>query len=218
MKLMAIGKAAEYTGYSIQHLRDLHKQGKLIPNHIAESGHRRYTQEQLDEFVRIKKLKEKPRKIIGYCRVSSKKQSGDLERQIENVRTFLLAQGKSFEIITDIGSGINYNKQGLQKLIKLVNQDEVETIFVLYKDRLLRYGYELLEYVSSLHGTLIQVIDQTDKTEQQELVEDLVQIITVFACKLQGKRSQKARKAVNELVQGLQDKDFAEPDATRSTF
>jgi predicted site-specific integrase-resolvase len=106
----------------------------------------------------------------------------------------------------------------LQKSIKLVNQDEVETIFVLYKDRLLSYGYELLEYVSSLHGTLIQVIDQTDKTEQQELVEDLVQIITVFACKLQGKRSHKARKAVNELVQGLQDKDFAEPDATGSTF
>ena len=71
---------------------------------------------------------------------------------------------------------------------------------VFYKDRLLRFGFELVEYIASLYDFNIEIIDHTEKTEQQELVEDLVQIITVFSCKLQGKRANKARKLVKELI------------------
>ena len=82
---------------------------------------------------------------------------------------------------------------------KIVNS-EVEKIVVLYKERLLRFGFEMLEYIAGLYGCEIEIIDNTQKTEQQELVEDLVQIITVFSCKLQGKRANKAKKIIKELI------------------
>jgi predicted site-specific integrase-resolvase len=144
----------------------------------------------------------KPKITVGYCRVSSQKQKDDLERQIENVRIYLLAQGKPFEIISDIGSGINYKRIGLSKLIDKINNNEVEKVVILYKDRLARFGFELIEYIAEMHGCKIEVIDNTKKTEQEELVEDLVQIITVFSCKLRGKRAHKAKKLIKELIGG----------------
>ena len=123
-----------------------------------------------------------PRKVIGYCRVSSRKQKDDLERQVENLRTYLYALGNPFEIITDIGAGINYTKEGLQELIRRIEANQVEKVVVLYKDRLLRFGFELLETIATIHGCKIEIVDTTRESEQQELVEDLVQIITVFSC------------------------------------
>ena len=143
--------------------------------------------------------------VFGYCRVSSNKQKDDLERQIENMKLYLTAQGKSFEIISDIGSGINYKKKGLQELLKRISGNQVEKVVVLYKDRLLRFGFELVEYIASLYHCEIEIIDHTEKTEQQELVEDLVQIITVFSCKLQGKRANKAKKMIQELTRDEKD-------------
>ena len=81
------------------------------------------------------------------------------------------------------------------------NGNQVEKVVVLYKDRLLRFGFELIEYIASLYNCEIEIIDNTEKSEQQELVEDLVQIITVFSCKLQGKRANKAKKLIRELMQ-----------------
>ena len=124
------------------------------------------------------------------------------------MKLYLTAQGKTFEIISDVGSGINYKKKGLKELIKRISQNKVEKVVVLYKDRLLRFGFELVEYIASLYNCDIEIIDNTEKSEQQELVEDLVQIITVFSCKLQGKRANKARKLVKELIEeGGEDDD-----------
>lgn len=106
-----------------------------------------------------------------------------------------------FEIITDIGSGINYNKNGLNKLIDMIVSGEVEKIVILYKDRLVRFGFELIENICNKYGTTIEIIDNTEKTEEQKLVEDLVHIITVFSCRLQGKRANKAKKMIRELTQ-----------------
>ena len=78
---------------------------------------------------------------------------------------------------------------------------------VLYKDRLLRFGFELIEYIASLYNCDIEIIDSTENSEQQGLVEDLVEIITVFSCKLQGKRANKARKLVEELTDEGGEKD-----------
>jgi len=143
----------------------------------------------------------KNRKVVGYCRVSSNKQKEDLERQIENVKTYMYAKGYSFEIVSDIGSGINYNKKGLNQLISMITSYEVDKIVILYKDRLLRFGYELIETLCGKYGTSIEIIDNTERTEEQELVEDLIQIVTVFSCKLQGKRAHKAKKMIKELME-----------------
>lgn len=87
-----------------------------------------------------------------------------------------------------------------KELMKRISQNKVDKVVVFYKDRLLRFGFELVEYIANLYDCDIEIIDHTEKTEQQELVEDLVQIITVFSCKLQGKRANKARKLVKELI------------------
>jgi putative resolvase len=87
-----------------------------------------------------------------------------------------------------------------KELMKRISQNKVDKVVVFYKDRLLRFGFELVEYIASLYDCDIEIINRTEKTEQQELVEDLVQIITVFSCKLQGKRANKARKLVKELI------------------
>lgn len=205
MKYYSINEFSKILGVSAQTLRNWDANGKLHPHHTSSNGYRYYSHEQLSQVMNINPNID--RKIIGYCRVSSNKQKDDLQRQIENMKMYLISQGKPFEIISDIGSGINYKKKGLKELIKLITQNKVEKVVVLYKDRLLRFGFELIEYIACLYNCEIEIIDNTEKSEQQELVEDLVQIITVFSCKLQGKRANKARKLVKELIEGGEDSD-----------
>lgn len=200
MKYYSIGEFSKLIGKTSQTLRDWDKKGEFKPHHVTPSGYRYYSQEQLNNFLGIKG-KAKPKKVIGYCRVSSYKQKEDLERQIENVKTFMIARGYQFEVISDIGSGINYNKKGLNQLIDMVTNSEVEKIVILYKDRLLRFGFELVENLCNKYGTIIEIIDNTERAEEQELVEDLIQIITVFSCRLQGKRANKAKKMIKELLE-----------------
>ena len=197
-KYYSINKFSKILGVSAQTLRNGDKKGKLHPHHTSSNGYRYYSHEQLNQVMNVKPNLD--RIVIGYCRVSSNKQKDDLERQIENMKLYLTAQGKPFEIISDIGSGIDYKKKGLKELMKRISQNKVDKVVVFYKDRLLRFGFELVEYIASLYDCDIEIIDHTEKTEQQEIVEDLVQIITVFSCKLQGKRANKARKLVKELI------------------
>ncbi len=197
LKYYTINKFAKIIGVTPQTLRNWDRSGRLHPHHTSTNGYRYYSEEQLCAVTGIQFV---PRKVIGYCRVSSRKQKDDLERQVENLRTYLYAQGNPFEIITDIGSGINYKKNGLQELIRRIEANRVEKVVVLYKDRLVRFGFELLETIATIHGCKIEIVDTTRKSEQQELVEDLVQIITVFSCKLQGKRTYQAKKMIQELA------------------
>lgn len=205
MKYYSINEFSKILGVSAQTLRNWDKSGKLHPHHTSTNGYRYYSHEQLGQVMNIKTNVDK--KVIGYCRVSSNKQKDDLKRQIENMEMHLTSQGKPFEIISDIGSGINYKKKGLKELIKLITQNKVEKVVVLYKDRLVRFGFELIEYLASLYNCEIEIVDNTEKSEQQELVEDLIQIITVFSCRLQGKRANKTRKLVKELIDSGEDND-----------
>ena len=201
MKYYSIGEFANKIGKTIQTLRNWDKNEKLKPAYVTAGGTRYYSQEQLNQILGLKDTTELKKKTIGYCRVSSHKQKDDLERQIENVKTYMYARGYQFEIISDIGSGINYNKKGLNQLIDMITNSEVEKVVILYKDRLVRFGYELIENLCKKYGTTIEIIDNTEKTEDQELVEDLIQIVTVFSCRLQGKRANKAKKMIKELIE-----------------
>ncbi|MDY6153707.1 MAG: IS607 family transposase [Terrisporobacter sp.] len=201
MKFYSIGQFSKLIGKTNQTLRNWDKDGILKPHHVSESGYRYYSQEQLNHFLGLKQEVQLNKKTIGYCRVSSYKQKDDLERQIDNVKTYMYAKGYSFEIISDIGSGINYNKKGLNQLIDMVTNSEVDKIVVLYKDRLIRFGFELIENICNKYGTAIEIIDNTEKTEEQELVEDMIQIVTVFSARLQGKRANKAKKMIKELLE-----------------
>lgn len=122
MKYYSIGEFADKIGKTIQTLRNWDKNNTFKPAYVTTGGTRYYSQEQLNNFLGLKIKTKINKKIVGYCRVSSTKQKDDLERQIENVRTYMIAKGYQFEIITDIGSGINYNKKGLNQLIDMITQ------------------------------------------------------------------------------------------------
>ena len=203
MKYYSIHEFSKLISRTPQTLRNWDLSGRLKPHHTGANGYRYYSHQQLNELLGIADIQ---RKVIGYCRVSSNKQKDDLIRQVENMDKYLSSLNCEYEIIQDVGSGINYSKRGLKSLLKKINNKEISKIVVFYKDRLLRFGFELVEYMANLNGCEIEVLDNTEKTEQQELIEDLIQIVTVFSCKLQGKRANKTRKLVDELIEDESEK------------
>ena len=204
MKYYSAKTVTQILGVTAQTLRNWDKEGKLKPSYTKSNGYRYYSEEDVMSYTKERDRK-KERKLVGYVRVSSKKQEDDLIRQKENLETYLKQTNQEYEIISDIGSGINYNKPGLKKLIEKINKKEVDEIVVLYKDRLLRYGFELVDYFAKLNNVKIRVLDKINKTEDEELVEDLVQIITVFSCKIQEKRKAKTKRILEEIKEKIEE-------------
>ena len=197
--MLSIGKFAKSLGVSIQTLRNWDKEGKLKPTYVTENGYRYYSEDLLNKFRNIKNINKIKKKNILYARVSTKNQKDDLDRQVDNLKQYAYSKGYSFEIITDIGSGINYKKEGLLKMINLVECGEVDRIIVLYKDRLIRFGYDLIEYICKLNDTKIEIVDNSTISKEQELTEDLIQIITIFANRLYGARSKKTINLIKSV-------------------
>ena len=204
MKYYSAKTVTQILGVTAQTLRNWDKEGKLKPAYTKSNGYRYYSEEDVLSYTKERDTK-KERKLVGYVRVSSKKQEDDLNRQKENLESYLKQTNQEYEIVSDVGSGINYNKPGLKKLIEKINKKEADEIVVLYKDRLLRYGFELIEYFAALNNVKIRVLDKINKTEDEELVEDLAQIITVFSCKIQGKRKSKTKKILEEIKEKINE-------------
>lgn len=139
-----------------------------------------FDSEELDVYLG-KTPEKSQRTAIGYCRVSTKKRMADLERQADVVEIYMQKQGWQYQIIEDIGSGMNYKKPGLLKLIDLLINRKVSHIVITHKDRLLRFGFELVEYLAKKMETEIVIINQgEERNSAQELTDDLIAIITVF--------------------------------------
>ena len=204
MKYYSSKTVTKILGVPAQTLRNWDKEGKLKPSYIKSNGYRYYSEDSILSYTQERKTK-KNLNVIGYARVSSKKQEDDLNRQIDYLKQYISNKYQTFEIISDIESGINYNKKGLQKLIEKINRKEVDIIVVVYKDRLLRFGFELIEYFASLNNVKIEVLDKKDKSEEQELTEDLIQIIKVFSCKLQSKRKSKTKALINDFYKKIKE-------------
>ena len=204
MKYYSSKTVTQILGVTAQTLRNWDKEGKLKPAYVKSNGYRYYSEDSILAYTNDKRKNKKELNVVGYARVSSKKQSDDLERQVNNLKAYLDSKYDEYEIITDIGSGINYTKPGLKRLIEKINKKEVDLIVVLYKDRLLRFGFELVEYFANINDVKIEVLDKIDKNQDQELVEDLVQIVTVFSCKIQGKRKAKTKELLSDFSQKIE--------------
>ena len=205
---LSINKVSKILGVTPQTLRNWDKSGYFKPEQTRNNGYRYYSQTQIDNFIEKRsKDKYKNRINVGYCRVSTTKQKEDLKRQADNLNLYLKSLNQSYQIIKDIGSGINYNKKGLKELITLICKHKVDTVYVLSKDRLVRFGFELIEYFAELNDCRIVVLDNEDKSKEQELVEDLMQIITIFSCRLHGQRASKTRQLMQDLVNINEDKN-----------
>ena len=199
MKYYSSKDVTKILGVTAQTLRNWDKEGKLKPSYTKSNGYRYYSEDVILSYTQERKTK-KDVNVVLYARVASKEQQDDLERQISNLKEYAKDKYEKYDVISDIGSGINYEKPGLKRLIEMINKKQVDIIVVLYKDRLLRFGFELVEYFAKLNNVKIEVIDKIDKNKDQELVEDLVQIITVFSCKLQGKRKKKTKELLQKTI------------------
>lgn len=196
--LMSIGKFSKEIGVSISTLRTWDKTGYLKPAKVLDNGYRYYSNEQINEYLNVDSDIDN-RKIILYARISTRKQMDDLNKQIENLKTYAYTKGYSFELITDIGSGLNYKKEGLKKLIRMICNKEIKKLVILYKDRLVRFGFELIEEVCKINDVEIEIIDNTTVSKEQELTDDLTQIITIFANRLYGSRSEKTVSLIKQV-------------------
>ena len=188
MSLLPIGKFAKRAGVHPETLKRLERDNKLIPAYKSDAGTRYYAPSQLSYFKGTSSTGE-PKLTIGYCRVSTRQQKDDLETQVSNVKAYMLSKGYQFDVITDIGSGLNYSKKGLFRIIELINNREIDRVVVLYKDCLVRFGFEVLEYLCQLNAVELEVIDHSDKSKEEELTKDLIQIIT----NMYGSRSKQAK-------------------------
>lgn len=154
------------------------------------SGQTLYSKKDLLKYINpnlsVEEINAKiSRKNIVYCRVSSKKQEDDLQRQLELARF----EYPNHTIISDIGSGINWKRKGLKTILELSMQGHLESVIVYHKDRLARFAVELIEYIFTVNGTkLIIVNNEAEKSTEQELAEDLLSIVHIYSCRKMGKR------------------------------
>ncbi|HEU64904.1 MAG: hypothetical protein KR126chlam4_01354 [Candidatus Anoxychlamydiales bacterium] len=195
---ISIGKVANILGVSKQTLRRWESQGK-IKVFRTPKNHRRYDLSELEGFSK-KPTINSDKITIGYSRVSSHDQKKDLIRQSELLESYLAKNGWKYEIIQDLGSGLNYNKKGLKKLIKLICSKNIERLVLTHKDRLLRFGSELIFSICEHFGVEIIIMNASkDLTFEDELVQDVLEIITVFSARLYGSRSRKNKKLLEKL-------------------
>jgi len=203
---ISIGDAAKELGVSTKTVRRWADSGK-IRSKRSPSGQRRFF---LADIKRItpRELKQLDGRItINYARVSSHDQKQDLIRQAQVLESFSAANGWQFETIQDLGSGLNYNKKGLQKLLKRIMQGDIGRLVLTHKDRLLRFGSELVFAMCEEFETEVVIINKSSEelSFEQELVTDMIELITVFSARLYGSRSKKNKRLIDGMTQAVKD-------------
>jgi predicted site-specific integrase-resolvase len=218
-RLITIGEAAKILGVSITTLRRWDKTGRLIPEKTV-SGHRRYDISKLKPEV-YREIQQESKKTIAYARVSSHDQKSDLERQKQVLELYCARQGWTYEIVSDLGSGMNYHKKGLKRLISDILSEKTGRLVITHKDRLLRFGAELIFSICEAKQVEVVIMNQgEDTTFEDDLAKDVLEIITVFSARLYGSRSRKNKKLLEDVAKvaeeaanydtGAQDKVISE--------
>lgn len=208
-KLVSIGDASQILGVSIPTLRRWDKEGRLIPIK-TEAGHRRYDISEIRPET-IHKFASDTRKTMAYARVSSHDQKDDLERQKQVLELFCSKQGWTFDIVSDLGSGMNYNKKGLRKLLNGILDGKTGRLVLTHKDRLLRFGAELVFSICEAKSVEVVIINKGEETAsfEEELAQDVLEIITVFSARLYGSRSKKNKKLIDGVKKAVEESDDA---------
>ena len=189
-------RGRQAAGVSTVTLRRWDLAGKLKPTMRTFGEHRRYAEQDI-----LALLPQSERVNVCYARVSSHDQKSDLDTQVAFLAQYCAERGIQSTTIQDLGSGLNFKKKGLNILIGMILSRQVNTVYVTHKDRLLRFGSELLVSIARKFGTTIHFIEDTVSTFEQTLAKDVLEIITVFSAKLYGARSHKKKATVLQNAQ-----------------
>ena len=201
-ELITTKTARQLLGVTPDTLRSWAKKGKIRASRTP-SNHRLYYKQ---DILRIAGLivPDKKKKKIVYCRVSSSKQKDDLERQTSSLGLLY----PEHQFITDIGSGINWKRKGLQTILERALQGDIDEVVVAHRDRLARFAFELIQYLFELTGVKLIVLGQdNDEAGHNELADDILSIIHIYSCRNMGRRRYKNKK----------DKDVPDKGAKIST-
>ncbi|MEM2363665.1 MAG: IS607 family transposase [Candidatus Nezhaarchaeales archaeon] len=194
-------EVCEKLGISYTTLREYVRRGWIKPV-VLESGKWRFREEDVEKLMGI----VKPKTVILYARVSSHTQKDDLERQVKVLEEWVKQNNvEKYEVITDIGSGLNEDRRGYRRILKLATEKKVSKVVVAYPDRLTRFGFETLVELLRAFGVEVVVLNHEDRDPKEELVEDLITIISHFAGKLYGMRSHKYREVVEVARKLVED-------------
>ena len=186
---ISTSKAKEILGVSLKTLTRWDKSGKLRATRNP-SGRRMYNLKHVEIASGKYNDSDKKQKIC-YCRVSSKKQMDDLNRQ-EN---FLREKFPGHKLVTDIGSGLNWKRKGLKTILGLAMQGHISEVVVAHRDILCRFAFELLEWIFETNGVKLIVLDEDkEKSKDEELANDILSIINDYSCRKMGSRKYKNKK------------------------
>ena len=132
---------------------------------------------------------------IGYAQVSSHDPKRDLETQTQVLKSYAREHHiPDFELISDLDSGLNFKKRGLRQLISLILSNRVDTLYITHKDRLLRFGTELMITIAHQFNTQVVILNAQTESFESQLAQDVLEIMTVFSARLYGSRSHKIKR------------------------
>lgn len=197
--LLPAREAGRWLAVSPVTLRQWARTGKIKAVRTP-GGRFRYPLSEIRK-IRGDSEERKPRRAILYARVSSADQRHDLEEQV----SFLVQKAREMDLevigsFQDIASGLNESRRGFMKVIEVAIKGEADLILVTYQDRLTRFGFKILQRLLAGHGVEVRpLLNTLDKDAKQELIEDLMSIITSFAGRVYGFRSHKIKRAKEVL-------------------
>ena len=198
--MIRLNEMAKRLNVSIKTLQRWDREGILVAKRTP-TDRRYYTEDQYLEY--IGSSTKSKRKTIAYVRVSSANQKDDLRNQITFIRNYVNAKGEILDdVIEDVGSGLNYNRKHWNDLLlNQIPKGEIEKIYITYKDRFVRFGFDWFERFCNHYNCEIVVINNPDTSPQKELVDDLISIIHVFSCRIYGLRKYKKDISLDESLQ-----------------
>ncbi len=197
-QLVPIGVAAKELGVHPDTLRRWEVEGRIEAPERTAGGRRRYDLAKLHHLAPRTSISA--RSTIAYARVSSNGQKDDLVRQVALLESFCATNGWAYEVISDVGSGLNYHKRGLKALVSRICSGEVERLVLSHKDRLLRFGSELVFSLCEHFGVEVIIINASeDSTFEEDLANDVIEIVTVFSARLYGSRSDENKQVMERL-------------------
>jgi putative resolvase len=196
MQLLSIGETAAELGVAVGTLRRWHRQGLLMPFGRTVGGYRRYRRDTVRATLGAEPAAAG--KTVCYVCVSSHDQAPQLQTPAARLEKHCQDAGfTDIEIVTDLGSGLNFRKKGLQRILSDILRGRMARLVLVTKDRLLRFGSELLFRIREFFHVKVIVLDAVpDVSREQQLTEDLVEILTVFSSRLYGSRSRKNLRAL----------------------
>lgn len=199
MNTIGISKAAQALGLHVKTLQRLDREGKLVAGRTA-TGRRYYTQAQLLEFRGLRVPGGK-KAVVVYCRVSSQAQRSDLANQRRVLEEFCAARGLSdVEFVQEVGGGLNFKRPGFLSIMDRLVGNEIATLVVAHRDRLVRFGFPFVQHLCEQHGCELLVLNNESLSPEQEMIQDMLAIVHCFSARLYGLRNyRKSLKAALEV-------------------